>query len=178
MKQVKVLLIAPYEGMKEVAESVAAGREDIDLTVLVGNMQKGLKLVRECDQSRYDVIISRGGTAEIIREAASIPLVEIELTPYDIHNALAEVSGTQKQYMVAGSPRIVDAAVTLCDLLNTQVKTVTIRNDAEGRALLPHGVSADHIGRERDRRRTEPGSRSFLRRWAGKTGRRNHEGRT
>ena len=94
MKQVKVLLIAPYEGMKEVAESVAAGREDIDLTVLVGNMQKGLKLVRECDQSRYDVIISRGGTAEIIREAASIPLVEIELTPYDIHNALAEVSGT------------------------------------------------------------------------------------
>ena len=137
MKQVKVLLIAPYEGMKEVAESVAAGREDIDLTVLVGNMQKGLKLVRECDQSRYDVIISRGGTAEIIREAASIPLVEIELTPYDIHNALAEVSGTQKQYMVAGSPRIVDAAATLCDLLNTQVKTVTIRNDAEGRALLP-----------------------------------------
>ena len=137
MRQIKVLLIAPYEAMREVAQSVAAAHEEIEMTILVGNMDEGKELVRSCDQSQYDVIISRGGTAARIREVASIPVIEIQLTPYDIQNALASISGTQKKVAIAGSPGIVGAAASLCDLLNIEMRIVTIRDDAEAKIRLP-----------------------------------------
>ena len=81
MSKVRILLVAPYEGMRDVVRSVAAARDDIEVTTLVGNMERGADLVRKCDQELYDVILSRGGTADYIREVANIPVIEIELTP-------------------------------------------------------------------------------------------------
>ncbi len=137
LNKVKVLVIAPYEGMKDVIASIAAARDDIEVTILVGNMERGAALVEVCDQSRYDVIVSRGGTARLIREVTSFPLIEIELTPYDIRNALSQVSGDCRNYAVAGFPSIVEATSTLCELLEISIPSYIIHDDAEARRILP-----------------------------------------
>ena len=137
MSKVKILAVAPYEGMKDVIESIAAARDDIEVTTVVGNMERGAALVQHCDQSRYDVIISRGGTAKLIQEISSLPLIEIELTPYDIRNALSLVSGTNRRFAVAGFPSIVEATATLCDILNLDIPSVIIHDGAEARRVLP-----------------------------------------
>ena len=137
MSKVRILAVAPYEGMKDVIESIAAARDDIEVTTVVGNMEKGAALVQHCDQSRYDVIISRGGTARLVQEVSSLPLIEIELTPYDIRNALSLVSGANRRFAVAGFPSIVEAAATLCDILDIDIQSVIIHDGAEARQVLP-----------------------------------------
>ena len=137
LNKVRILAVAPYEGMRDVLSSVAAGRDDVELTVVVGNMERGADAVTRCDQSRYDVIISRGGTAQLIQDVANLPIVEIELTPIDIRNALSQVSGSNRQFAVAGFPSIVEAAATLSDILNMGIQIVPIRDDSEARTVLP-----------------------------------------
>ena len=137
MSKVKVLAVAPYEGMKDVIASVTAARDDIEVTTVVGNMERGAAIVKIWDQGLYDVIISRGGTATLVREVANIPVIEIELTPYDIRNALAAVSGRNKKFAVAGFPSIAEAARTLCDIMNIGIDIVTIHDNAEARRELP-----------------------------------------
>ena len=137
MSRVKVLAVAPYEGMKDVIASVTAARDDIEVTTVVGNMERGAAIVKICDQGLYDVIISRGGTATLVREVANIPVIESELTPYDIRNALAAVSGRNKKFAVAGFPSIAEAARTLCDIMNIGIDIVTIHDNAEARRELP-----------------------------------------
>ena len=63
MRKVRILAVAPYDGMRDVLSSVAAGRDDVEVTTVVANMERGADYVAHCDQSRYDVIVSRGGTA-------------------------------------------------------------------------------------------------------------------
>ena len=137
MSKVKILVIAPYEGMKDVIASIAAARDDIEVTILVGNMERGAALVEHCDQSRYDVIISRGGTARLVQEVSSLPLIEIELTPHDIRNALSQISGDNRSFAVAGFPSIVEATSTLCELLDISIPSYIIHDDAEARRILP-----------------------------------------
>ena len=137
MRKVRILAVAPYDGMRDVLSSVAAGRDDVEVTTVVANMERGADYVAHCDQSRYDVIVSRGGTARLIEEVADLPVIEIELTPYDIHSALSQVSGVNRNFAVAGFPSIVEAAATLSDILNTGIQAIPIRDDAEARAVFP-----------------------------------------
>lgn len=137
MSKVKVLAVAPYEAMKDVIASVAAARDDVEVTTVVGNMERGAAIVKICDQGLYDVIISRGGTAKHVREVANIPVIEIELTPYDIRNALAAVSGRNRKFAVAGFPSIAEAARSLCDIMNIGIDIVTVRDNAEAGHILP-----------------------------------------
>lgn len=137
MNKVKVLAVAPYESMRDVIASVTAARDDVEVTTLVGNMERGAALVQDCDQSQFDVIISRGGTAHRIMDVTSLPVIEIELTPGDIHNALAAVSGTGRKFAVAGFPGIAEAAATLCDILHIDVQIATVHDATEARAVLP-----------------------------------------
>lgn len=136
MDRVKVLAVAPYEEMRDIIESIAAARDDIDVTTVVGNMERGAELVCGLDQSEYDVIISRGGTAQCVKDVAGLPVIEIELTPYDIQNALSSIIGTNKKFAVVGYNGIADAAGTLCDILNIDVQIVNIHGTSESFSIL------------------------------------------
>lgn len=91
MDKIKILAIAPYWGMASVMKQVGQNRNDIELTVKLGNYKTCLEVLREEPDYRYDAIVSRGGTAELLRTAASIPVVEIDVSVYDVA-ALSEVS--------------------------------------------------------------------------------------
>ena len=65
-KKVRILGIAPYEGMRSIMLKAAEARNDIDLTVYVGDLQEGAEIAKRSFHDNYDIIISRGGTAELI----------------------------------------------------------------------------------------------------------------
>ena len=76
-KKVRILGIAPYEGMRSIMLKAAEARNDIDLTVYVGDLQEGAEIAKRSFHDNYDIIISRGGTAELIGQITPIPVVEI-----------------------------------------------------------------------------------------------------
>ena len=87
-KKTKILGIAPYEGMKALMMRLAGQRDDIDLTVYVGDLEAGAEIASRHTFQDYDVILSRGGTAEMISSISPIPVVEIQLSVYDILRAI------------------------------------------------------------------------------------------
>ena len=85
MKRVKILAIAPYKGMAETLSVLTKGREDIDVTIRTGNLQEGLNIAQSLTvYNNYDVIISRGGTAELIRKELDMLVIDAPLSVYDI----------------------------------------------------------------------------------------------
>ena len=83
-RKLNILGIAPYEAMKNSMDRLASHHDKIQLTCYVGDLNDGLEQVKKHLNSTYDVIISRGGTAEMIRSIVHIPVIDIELSVYDI----------------------------------------------------------------------------------------------
>ena len=77
--RIRVLGIAPYEGMKTLMSSVVADYPQIDLTLFVGDMEQGLEIARNfgftkilavCDEDNFPsekVILKNGGVLENTR---------------------------------------------------------------------------------------------------------------
>ena len=73
----RVLGIAPYEGMKLAMERAAEASPGLLLDVHPGDLEEGANIVRNTPPGTYDCIVSRGGTAQLIRQVTDIPVVEI-----------------------------------------------------------------------------------------------------
>src|SRR5664280_1370253 len=86
----KIAFIAPYEAILETGEQVVANlglSEKVDC--YLGWLNEGVEIARRVEASGVDVIISRGGTAELIAKAGiQVPIVEIPITIQDLSEAL------------------------------------------------------------------------------------------
>lgn len=130
-RKIRILGIAPYEGMKTIMQKLAAQRSDIELDVYVGDLQKGAEIARHNFHSDYDVIVSRGGTAQLIGEDTRIPVIEVGLSVYDILRAIKLAENYDNRYAIVGFPSITMNAHLLCDLLQYRIDTFTIHHEDE-----------------------------------------------
>lgn len=58
--KVRILGIAPYEGMQAAMERAVENHPDIHLDVYIGDLEEGVDVLREHQAESYDCIISRG----------------------------------------------------------------------------------------------------------------------
>ena len=112
-KRIRVLGICPYEGMKTVMNSVAEEFPELDLTICVGNLEQGVTVAQNNFHGDYDAIISRGGTAHLLQRSVNLPVIEIEISVYDILCALK----------IAGSPRQ-DVAIVTFGKCNANIQSL------------------------------------------------------
>jgi transcriptional regulator with PAS, ATPase and Fis domain len=129
--KIRILGIAPYAGLKELMQEVAAQRSNIDLEVFVGDLTDGVNLALEHQRRGFSGIVSRGGTAEMIRQAVSIPVVEVNLSVYDVLRAIRLAENYYGKFAIVGFPSITNCAKILCDLLRHKIDIVTIKNRGE-----------------------------------------------
>ena len=136
MKQlpVHILGIAPYEGMRTAMERVAETYSNIHMDVFTGDLEEGVAIVRDHMDDAYDCIISRGGTAQMIRQITDIPVVEIHLSVYDVLRTIKLAANYADRYAIVGFPNITEPAHILCDLLQYQIDIETVHDTAE---ILP-----------------------------------------
>ena len=132
----RVLGIVPYEGMKTAMEREAEIYPDICLDVQTGDLEAGADIVRSLSPGAYDCIISRGGTAQLIRQATNIPVVEIQLSVYDVLRAIRLAQSYSDRCAVVGFPSITEPAHTLCDLLRYHMDILTVHSGQEAAQAL------------------------------------------
>ncbi len=125
--RIHILGIAPYEGMKTAMERAAENYPDVLLDVAIGDMEDGVAIVQNAPQDYYDCIISRGGTAQRIRQISSIPVVDIQLSVYDVLRSIKLAENYGGRYAIVGFPSITEPAHTLCDLLRYDVDILTLQ---------------------------------------------------
>jgi len=87
-----ILLVAPYPQLGLLAEQVRQ-QENIPFTVVVGNLEEKMGEIDEQVIRGTKVVVSRGGTAQLLRQRLAIPVVEIPVTSFDILNAINQMDG-------------------------------------------------------------------------------------
>lgn len=132
----RILGIAPYESMRSLMVQLAAAMENVSLTAFVGDLRPGAEIAKRYSDQDFDVILSRGGTAELIRRETTLPVVDIELSMYDILRAIRLAESSNSRYAIVGFPAITRNAYTLCDMLQLDAELHTIHNEEEARNAL------------------------------------------
>lgn len=134
--KLRLLGIAPYESMRSLMLEVAQEYEEIELTVFVGDLQQGVEMARLNFYNDYDAIISRGGTAVLLRERLELPVIEIPILPQDIIRAMSLAQNMPQPYTIVGFPNVTANAAILCQLIQYQLDICTIQNESEVEQVL------------------------------------------
>lgn len=88
-----ILFVAPFKKMAETAMRVKQ-KMGLELIIQTGNMEKGLEVARNCKEKYkdIDVIISRGGTAELLKSIEGTSIVEIKVSINDFMRAISKLA--------------------------------------------------------------------------------------
>ncbi|QQO08673.1 sigma-54-dependent transcriptional regulator [Breznakiella homolactica] len=133
---IRILGIAPYQGMKDVMNRLAAEYADIEFTFFVGNLEEGVEIAKRNFHANYDVIISRGGTAKMIQELLPLPVAEIGVSMYDILSAVNLTAGASGPVAMVGFSNITVHAQKLCSILNYNIDITTVEQAGEVPGIL------------------------------------------
>ena len=142
---VRILFITPYPELKQQLAAIIPHYPAAKITIAEGDLGQGLIQAQRHLRPEYDAVISRGGTAELLRAAISIPVTEVEVSPYDILRALNTVGGGRA--ILVAHENITRSAQKLRELIDCHLEVVplspcsSVRDilrglHPEGRALL------------------------------------------
>ncbi|MBP2639287.1 MAG: transcriptional regulator [Firmicutes bacterium] len=92
-------------------------------------LEDGLKQALAACQAGAQVIISRGGTAAIIRKHVNIPILEAKVTSHDLLRVIAPYRNQKKTLGVIGYESIVHGCRRTCELLTIAMEEIIISND-------------------------------------------------
>lgn len=124
-ERIRVLGIAPYEGMRPLLSNLAEEYPRMDLTLFVGDRELGLEIARANFHGNYDVVISRGDTANMLRRELAIPVVDIEVSMYDVLCALRLADGLEGKAAFVAAPGVAENARLLCRVLDYSMDIYT-----------------------------------------------------
>lgn len=139
----RLLGIVPYKGMKTLLLNLAAEYPQVEIDVFEGNMEEGAEIAQSNFPNQYDAVISRGGTAQILKKL-QLPVVEIEISLHDILYALKLSGGLHGKLAMVAYANIAISAQILCDLLNYQVEIFTVKSIEELEPTLRHLKDAQY----------------------------------
>ena len=132
----RILGIAPYEGMHAAMDRAAQAYPNVQMDVFTGDLDVGVSIVQRMPPNSYDCIISRGGTANLIRRVTELPVVEVPLSVYDVLSAMKLAENYSSRYAIVGFPNITGPAHTLCDLLGSDLDILTVNSGEEAEETL------------------------------------------
>jgi transcriptional regulator with PAS, ATPase and Fis domain len=137
-----VALIAPFEGMAEMAKEICKEFAK-PIAIEVGDLQEGLKRAQILMERGTEVMISRGGTAQLLKQELRIPVVEIKVTAYDILRALQKVPTRGHKIGIVGFGNIIYGSNNLGDLLDLNLTVFTIQREEDVPIVLEEAKRQD-----------------------------------
>jgi len=122
--KMKILFIAPYIGLKELAMSILNDYDDIQIDVYQGNYEKGPKLLKKLNANeKYDAIITRGGTVETCKKVTTAPIIEVYINAFDIIRILKLSEGYNRRKIFLAYPSIVNSFKQLSELMGYSIES-------------------------------------------------------
>ena len=134
--EIRALTIAPYAGMGIALRQAALNLPGIRLDIRSGDLDEAIALLDRLDQSRYDVIISRGGTAKMLQHVTRLPVVEVRISVYDMLRSIKLAENYRSKYAIVGFESITEPAHVLCELLKKDLRIKTLLSGSEADRVL------------------------------------------
>lgn len=124
--KIKILEIAPYEELNNSMSIVSKQFTDVESDIYTADLKEGQKIASELFENDYDAIISRGGTADLIRQVVSIPVIDVSISIYDILGTIRLAKNYTENFAIVGYASITETAHLLCDILGYTIKIITL----------------------------------------------------
>lgn len=132
----KILGIAPYEELNHSMHIISEQYPEVETTIYTADLVEGQHLAAELYTDGYDAIISRGGTAKLIRQVVSLPVIDVSLSIYDVLSSIRLAENYTNNFAIVGYPSITEKAHLLCDLLGYKIEIHTIDETIDANEIL------------------------------------------
>lgn len=136
MKQINVLAIAPYPELSNIFRKAADSFPQIRAEIYVGNLQNASSFLQSKTTGSYNAIISRGGTAQLLRNATTLPVFDIEISAFDMLRTIRLAQQYGRRIAIVGFPSITSMAAPICDIMQYKIEIHTVKNVKEVHPLL------------------------------------------
>jgi len=148
----RLAIIAPDEELALLCKEVVKQMDsEAAISIRVGAINQGVALARIEKEKGAEVIISRGGTAMMIRkEIPEIPLIEIEVTAYDLIYSLNSARRLGHNVVVVGFENVIESIKgierVLQDMSGLNIITCKVKGEEEIAEVVR--TAAHNLGRE------------------------------
>ena len=132
----KVHIIAPYESMIPIIKACLPLYPDLEIGYSIGDLEKGVELAKLEAENGADAIISRGGTAKLIKKSVNIPVIDMHLSGYDMIRSLTLASELKDKTAIVGFSNITSGAQSIIDLLDLPLQVHTVRESKDVAPLI------------------------------------------
>ncbi|WP_175444228.1 sigma-54-dependent Fis family transcriptional regulator [Alkalicoccus daliensis] len=135
---VKVLVIAPYKGLAELIRNMQPKLNGFQLIIHEADLDQGLELINFYEEQgeSFDFIISRGGTAKVIRAHSDIPVVGIKISGYDILRILTLLKSYNTRIGMVGFRDIIFSFESISNVINIDIDYKIIQDESEVKDTL------------------------------------------
>lgn len=129
----KVLLIAPYKGLAALIESMESELEEFSVRTHVADLDKSIKLLDryKLTGEQFDVIISRGGTAEVLKLNTTIPVIDIHISGYDILRMLTLLKSYNTRIGMVGFKQIIYSFEAVSSVINLDIDYRVVKDESD-----------------------------------------------
>lgn len=145
MIKTRILAVAPYPEFQELTKQISNEFENIEIDVFTGDRENAVAYIQTLPIQDYSVVISRGGTAEYLRNSVSLPVIEVEVSVYDMLRTLKQAEALHVPFAVMGYLSVVKLAKNLCEILKfekIEIIEVTSENiSSQMQRLAQQGIS-------------------------------------
>lgn len=136
-----ILIVAPHTKIEYTARKAADNYDDV--TVKLALLDSAIEVVKEAEKNEVEVIISRGGTANLIKKTVhSIPVIEIKVSPYDLLNAINIAKKYGKNIYIIGFKNVIDQVQLLGPILDININAYQMENEEDGKRYIRNLVSS------------------------------------
>lgn len=125
----KIAFIAPFPDIAALARKICK-KDHPDVAVFDGLLEDGVACARTASANGFQIIISRGGTANLIRNSIALPVVDVKVTGYDILRIFNEFIGTTVTIGLIGYQNVVEGCKSVGQILKLPVRELlSLKND-------------------------------------------------
>ncbi|HWR45099.1 sigma 54-interacting transcriptional regulator [Sporomusa sp.] len=128
----KITIIAPMTNIVDTAKEVLAKRDfdwEGEIEIIPGLLEAGLEQAYQAVARGTDVIVSRGATASLIAKHVDVPVVEIQVTAFDILRALKSIGDVSGTVGVVFMRRFLFECEKLGELIGTPIREILVENE-------------------------------------------------
>jgi len=155
--EIKVLVIAPSEPIKNRFEEARKDFPDLIMDIKVANLANAIALVTNLGDE-YDVVIARGETARLVSQHIAIPLVEMQMSGFDVLSAIRQAESLHMPFAVVGYEQMTRSAKRLNEMLGYDLDIYSVSSSEEtvdvmksikqkGYNLVVCSLGSDHAAR-------------------------------
>jgi Propionate catabolism activator. len=128
----KILVTSPYPQFTQLVKQVSK-EQNLEVKIIEAVLEEAARLVQdEVRKNSYEVVVSRGGTAEAIKKIVDVPVVAAEFNDFDLLQALwrAKSLGNRIAYLGTAYREIYEFD-ELVDILGVEIKPYRFHNFKE-----------------------------------------------